>query len=92
MIAQYPDPDRHTLDDDRIEQALIHTNARLLILDPLQAFLTQDGDMQSAGRMRSVLGKLSHIAAKYGCAIVLIGHMNKGNAGNNMYRSLAVLI
>ena len=82
------DPDRLTLDDDRIEQALIHTNARLLILDPLQAFLTQDGDMHSAGRMRSVLGKLSHIAAKYSCAIVLIGHMNKGNAGNNMYRSL----
>jgi hypothetical protein len=80
--------DRLTLDDDRVEQALIQTKARLFILDPLQAFLSQDGDVQSAGRMRGILGKLSVLAAKYNCAIVLIGHMNKGNSGNNMYRSL----
>ncbi len=80
--------DRLTLEDDRIEKAILQTKARLLILDPLQAFLSQDGDMQSAGRMRNILGKLSLLAAKYNCAIVLIGHMNKGNAGNSIYRSL----
>lgn len=82
------EPDRLTLDDDRIEQAILETRARLFILDPIQAFLSQDGDMQSAGRMRSILGRLSALAAKYSCAIVLIGHMNKGSAGNNIYRSL----
>lgn len=82
------DSGRLTLEDDRIEKAIIQTEAKLFILDPLQAFLTQDGDMQSAGRMRSILGKLSLLAAKYNCAIVLIGHMNKGNGGNSIYRSL----
>lgn len=77
-----------TLEDDRIEKAIMQTEARLFILDPLQAFLSQDGDMQSAGRMRSILGKLSLLAAKYNCAIVLIGHMNKGYSGNSIYRSL----
>jgi hypothetical protein len=82
------EPDRRTLDDDRIEQALEQTKARLLILDPLQAFLSQDGDMQSAFRMRAILGKLSLLAVKYSCAIVLVGYMNKANFGNNIYRSL----
>jgi len=89
MVAFIVDePDRLTLDDDRIEQALEQTKARLLILDPLQAFLSQDGDMQSAFRMRTILGKLSLLAVKYNCAIVLVGHMNKANFGNNIYRSL----
>lgn len=80
--------DRLTLDDNRIEQAILKTQARLLILDPLQAFMPQDGDMQSASRMRGILGKLSMLASKYNCAVILIGHMNKGTAGNSIYRSL----
>jgi len=79
---------RITLEDDRIEEVIIQTKAKLFILDPLQAFQSQDGDMQSASRMRSILGKLTLLAAKYNCAIVLIGHMNKGNGGNSIYRGL----
>jgi hypothetical protein len=82
------DSGRLTLEDDRIEDAIIHTRARLFIIDPLQAFLSQDSDMQSAGRMRGVLGRLSLIASEHNCAIVLIGHMNKGIGGNSLYRSL----
>lgn len=77
-----------TLEDTRIEDTIRETKARLLILDPLQSFLVQDGDMHSAGRMRMVLGKLAGIAAKYNCAVVLIGHMNKSAGGKNLYRGL----
>jgi len=77
-----------TLDDTRIEDTIRETGARLLILDPLQSFLVQDGDMHSAGRMRMVLGKLAGIAAKNNCAVVLIGHMNKAAGGKNLYRGL----
>ena len=59
-----------TLDDTRIEDTIRETGARLLILDPLQSYLVQDGDMHSAGRMRMILGKLAGIAAKYHCAVV----------------------
>lgn len=77
-----------TLEDDRIEQAIRETKARLLIIDPLQAFMSQDGDMQSAVRVRSVLRKLANVAARYNCAVVMVGHMNKGSGGKNLYRSL----
>lgn len=75
------------LEDERIETAIRETGAGMLILDPLQSFLVQDSDMRSAGRMRAVLSKLSLIAAKYNCAIVLIGHMNK-SSNKNLYRGL----
>lgn len=77
-----------TLNDERIANALQQTHARLLVLDPLQSFLIQDGDLHSIGRMRTILGNLAVIAAKYKCAIVLIGHMNKSIGGKNLYRGL----
>ena len=77
-----------TLEDDRIEKVIQQTNARLFILDPLQAYLSQDSDMFSAGRMRQQLKRLADIAAKYKCAIVVIGHMNKASGEKNLYRGL----
>jgi hypothetical protein len=77
-----------TLDDPRLEEALILTGARLLVLDPLQAYMGQDSDMQSAARMRTVMGKLASLADKYQCAVVLIGHMNKSSKGKQLYRGL----
>ena len=77
-----------TLDDERIERALQETKARLFILDPLQAYLSQDSDMMMAGRMRQQLRKLSKVAERYNCAMVIIGHMNKSSAEKNLYRGL----
>lgn len=80
-----------TFEDDRIEEVLERTNARLLILDPIQSFLTQDGDMQSASRMRLVLGRLSNVAERRHCAIVLVGHLNKTGGGKHLYRGLGTI-
>lgn len=77
-----------TLDDARIEATVRDLGARLLIFDPLQSFISQDGDMHSISRMRNLLGKLSAMAEKYKCAVVMIGHMNKTTAGKNLYRGL----
>lgn len=70
-----------TFEDARIEQVLQKTEARLLVIDPMQAFLVQDSDMQNAARMRGALGKLADVAAKYQCAVVLVGHLNKAYGG-----------
>lgn len=89
MVAFIQDDDRPlTLDDERIERAIVDTKARLLVLDPFQAFLPQDADMQNAQRMRGVLRKLTTVASRTQCAVVLIGHMNKNAAGKNLYRGL----
>ena len=75
-------------DDPRIEECIIQTNAKLLILDPLQAYLVQDTDMYSAGRMRQQLKKIADLAAKHNCAVVIVGHMNKTSGEKNLYRGL----
>ena len=88
-IAYILDEDEKlTLDDSRIEDTLVRTSARLIVFDPIQSFLPQDSDMQNIGRMRSLLKKLCIVAEKHRCAVVLIGHMNKGGANNQLYRGL----
>lgn len=77
-----------TLEDSRIEKVIEQTGARLFILDPLQGYLSQDSDLTNAGRMRSQLKRLADIAARYQCAIVIVGHMNKASGEKNLYRGL----
>ena len=65
----------------RDERAIRETGAKLLIIDPLQAFLTADTEFQKKGSFRNVIGRLGRAAESTGCAVVLIGHMNKNGSG-----------
>jgi len=76
-----------TLSDVRIEQAIGETGAKLFILDPLQAYIGADVDMHRANEIRPVLKRISAIAEKTGCAVVVVGHLNKGNS-KSQYRGL----
>jgi len=76
-----------SLSDIRIEQAINETDAKLFILDPLQAYLGADVDMHRANQIRPVLKRIGAIAEKTGCAIVVIGHLNKGTS-KSQYRGL----
>ncbi|MCL2638156.1 MAG: AAA family ATPase [Oscillospiraceae bacterium] len=75
-----------TFSDERIEQAIIKTEAKLLILDPLQAYIGS-GDMNSAGGIRPLMKLLAGVAERTECAIVIIGHLNKGKS-KSQYRGL----
>ena len=74
--------------DERIEEALKTTNAKLLILDPIQAYLGGGMDMNRANEARDMTKRLGALAEKYKCAIVLIGHMNKAGGTKAAYRGL----
>lgn len=74
--------------DERIEKAVKATGAKLMILDPLQGYLGRDVDMNRANEIRDVLKRLTIMADQTGCAVVLIGHLNKAVGANSAYRGL----
>ena len=76
-----------TLNDDSVRRAIADFNAKLLVIDPVQAYLGE-ADIASASGMRKVLRQLSLWAAMYDCAVVLIGHLNKKQNSKELYRSL----
>lgn len=77
-----------SLADDRIEKAIRENNAKLMVIDPLQAFLGANVDMNRANEVRPVFRKLADIAQSTGCAIVMIGHLNKASGTQSTYRGL----
>ena len=77
-----------TMRDVRLEQAIVETNAKLVVLDPIQGFLGADVDMHRANEIRPIMKHISELAEKYKCAIILIGHMNKCSVGKSAYRGL----
>lgn len=77
-----------TLSDDRIEKAVRQNHVRLVVIDPVQAFIGADVDMNRANEVRPVFRKLGMIAEKTSCAIVLIGHLNKSSGTQSTYRGL----
>ena len=74
--------------DERLEEAIIKTKAKLLILDPIQAYLGGNMDMNRANEARDITKKLAALAEKYQCAIVLVGHMNKAAGNKAAYRGM----
>lgn len=77
-----------TMMDARLEEAIIQTKARLVVLDPIQGFLGANVDMHRANEIRPLMKRMAVLAEKHHCAIVLIGHMNKNSNGKSSYRGL----
>ncbi len=74
--------------DKRVEEALDKTSARLLIMDPIQAYLGGSMDMNRANEAREMTKHLATIAEQRNCAIILIGHMNKAGGCKAAYRGM----
>ena len=77
-----------TLSDERIEKAIIENNAKLVIIDPIQAYLGADVDMNRANEVRPIFMRLGQVAQRTGCAILLIGHLNKAAGMQSLQRGL----
>ena len=89
MIRVIDETDKElSMTDDRLEQAIMETKTRLIILDPIQAYIGATVDMHRANEIRPVLKHLGIIAEKHNCAIILIGHMNKASGSKSTYRGL----
>ena len=77
-----------TLSDERIEKAIVENNTRLVIIDPIQAYLGADVDMNRANEVRPIFMRLGQVAQRTGCAILLIGHLNKAAGMQSLQRGL----
>ena len=53
-----------TMLDERVEQAIAETDARVIILDPMQAYIGAKVDMNRANEVRNILAQLGRIAEK----------------------------
>ena len=77
-----------TMADVRLEEAIVQTKAKMVVLDPIQGFLGANVDMHRANEIRPLMKRIAVLAEKYHCAIILIGHMNKNSNGKSSYRGL----
>ena len=71
-----------------LEQLIQSTSAQLVVIDPVQAFLPADLDMNRANEVRAVLKSLADIAERHNCAVLIVRHLAKGTTSKAIYRGL----
>ncbi|HET9255760.1 MAG TPA: AAA family ATPase [Pseudonocardiaceae bacterium] len=69
-----------------IRQVIEATQARLLVVDVLMAYLPGKVDSHRDQDVRAVLHRLAEVAEATGCTVLLLRHLNKSGAGTPMYR------
>ena len=73
--------------DNRIREAVVKCNAKLLILDPMSSYIGERCSMNNANETRAEFNHLISVAKDTGCAIVIIAHMNKMKDTSPLYRT-----
>ena len=77
-----------TINDERLRQAIVEFRPRLVVVDPIQAYVESDSDLMSASKARKLMKQTGIWASMYQCAIVVIGHLNKSGGQKHLYRGL----
>jgi hypothetical protein len=76
------------LPDDVVEldRLIAETTARLVVIDPISAHLSEQVNSWRDTDVRSALRPLADLAERHGCAIVPIMHLNKASGMPAIYR------
>jgi RecA-family ATPase len=77
-----------TFSDPYFEHYIKEVDPRLVIIDPLQAFLGDGVDMHRANEICPIFSQIRQLAEKYNFALVILEHMNKNLGGKSIYRGL----
>ncbi len=70
-----------------LRQEIVDTQAKLVVLDPLAAFLELESGLTNDGA-RQLMEQLSRLAEELRCAILLMRHLAKYGRGSALYRGL----
>jgi hypothetical protein len=73
-------------DIPHVKWAIARVGAKLVIFDPLMAFLSANLDAHRDHHVRRVLAELAALAEDTGAAVVVVRHLNKGSGSNPLYR------
>jgi archaellum biogenesis ATPase FlaH len=72
---------------DELKDAIKEANAKLVVIDPLMAFLDEEVNTHKDASVRNALTSISQLAADTGATIVLVRHLNKdAGSSNALYR------
>lgn len=73
-----------TFNSPEVEQAVQQLNAKMLIFDPLQAFLGAKVDMFRSNETRPELAKLFDMCDRNDCACVIVSHLSKSSGDKSV--------
>lgn len=91
-LATVPDEEGHdrllSIPEDLpiIEKGIRRVGARLVVVDPLMAFLSGDTNSHRDQDVRRALAPLAGLAEKTGASVLVVRHLNKAGANNPLYR------
>src|SRR5215204_4727811 len=86
VILGNDDPFGIPEDLPELERAIERVGAKLVIVDPIMAFLGENINSNSDKDVRSALKPLKQLAERTGAAVVIVRHLNKTPGGNVLYR------
>lgn len=69
-----------------LDEAISTTQARLVVVDPLQSYLGAGVDFYRSNETRPVFDALAKLAEKYHCAVILVRHTTKQTGGKAIHR------
>jgi hypothetical protein len=90
-LATVPDEDGHdrllSIPEDLalIEKGIRRVGARLVVVDPLMAFLSGDTNSHRDQDVGRALAPLAGLAERTGAAVLVVRHLNKAAANNPLY-------
>jgi len=74
-------------DVDELERLVVQHEAQLVVIDPLMAHLPENVNSWRDQSVRRALAPLHRLAEAHGCAIVVVGHLNKAQGTDALYRA-----
>ena len=74
--------------DERLLEAVRKTNAKLIVLDPLSAYIGEETRINTANEIRRQFRPLIELAKEQRCAILIVHHMNKAIGQKAINRSV----
>ncbi len=71
-----------------LERKVHETGARLVIIDPIQAYLPRGADMNKAESVRTLISALIVMARRTGCTVLLVLHLGKRLTETSIYKAI----